>query len=266
MKKRIVTSLLFGTLWLGTICLNSFHIFWLLVLILSALGLYEFFTISLKGLELVYRPLGIAIGLLPVIGSFSGRPDLVLGSFVLALFLAALLIIRIYGTNKINEFIFLAKICSGLCFVGLTSSHLILLMAETDGMRWLLLLTLITTASDTGAYFTGTYLGRHKLCPAISPGKTVEGFAGGLVSALFVTLLCGPLLFGNINLTELAILSLVLSCLGVAGDMTESIFKRSSLVKDSGSILPGHGGILDRVDSILAAAPALYYVVTSGMV
>ena len=139
-------------------------------------------------------------------------------------------------------------------------------MAETDGMRWILLLTLITAASDTGAYFAGTAFGRHKLCPAISPGKTIEGFVGGLASALLVTLLSGPLLFANINLSKLAVLSLLLSVFVVAGDLTESIFKRSNQVKDSGSILPGHGGILDRVDSILAAAPVLYYIVAFGIV
>jgi len=265
MKKRIITGLLFGTLWFVILCLNSFHLFWLLVLIIGTMGLYEFFTISLTGEELVYRPLGIFMGLFPVFGSFSGRPDLVFAYFMLALFLAALLIIRIYSNNG-NEFMLLAKLCSAFSFIGLASSYLVLLMAEVDGMRWLLLLTLITTASDTGAYFAGTAFGRHKLCPAISPGKTKEGLVGGLISALFVTMLSAPLLFANINLAKLAVLALILSVFGVAGDLTESIFKRSNQVKDSGSILPGHGGILDRVDSILAAAPALYYVVTYGLV
>ncbi|NOX25539.1 MAG: phosphatidate cytidylyltransferase [Deltaproteobacteria bacterium] len=260
MKNRIITGILFGSLWLLTIWTGSLHIFWLVAVIICAAGLYEFFNIALKGTARPYRLAAIFIGLLPVFAAQSGRQDLVQFFFVMALFGAALLTIAGYQ-NRDNEFLFLAKICAGLSFIGLTTAHLVLLMAEARGMNWLLLLTLIITASDTSAYFTGTALGRHKLCPKISPGKTLEGFVGGLAGAVVVTLLSGPLLFGNIDQYRLVILALVLSCLGVVGDLTESVFKRSWQVKDSGAILPGHGGILDRVDSILAAGPALYYII-----
>ncbi len=265
MKNRIITGLLIASLWLSVLCTGHLHLFWLVILIICAIGLYEFYTISLSIRESLIKPVAILIGLFPVIGSCTGRPELVQALFIVALFLSALLINTTFE-NKGDEFISLAKICGGTSFIGLTAAHLVLLMAQPKGMHWLLLLTLIVTASDTGAYFSGTFWGRHKLCPQISPGKTIEGFIGGLVGAMSVTLISGPLLLGNHNYGKLAFLALVLSSLGVIGDLTESIFKRCHKVKDSGSILPGHGGVLDRVDSILAAGPALYYIVIFGLV
>jgi phosphatidate cytidylyltransferase len=265
MKNRIITAVLFGALWLLAICTGSLPVFWLVVVILCAAGLNEFFAIALKDRARRYRLAAVAIGLLPLLAAYSRHPDMVQASFILALFCAAILTIADYQ-KKDDNFLCLAKICAGLSFIGLTAAHLVLLMAEARGARWLLLLTLIIAASDTGAYFIGTALGRHKLCPKISPGKTVEGFVGGLAAAVIITSLSGPLLFGDISRYRLVVLALVLSSLGVVGDLTESVFKRSCRVKDSGAILPGHGGILDRVDSILAAGPALYYIIASGMV
>jgi len=265
MKNRIITGILFGTLWLLTLCLGSLTIFWSVVIIICAIGLYEFFTISLDKQELLYRPLAILIGLLPLIAAYKGQQFSMQASFVLALFLAALLTIITYK-NGGNYFLLMAKICAGLSLVGLTAAHLVLLMALSRGMNWLILLTLIIAASDTSAYCVGCAFGRHKLCPRISPGKTIEGFIGGLSGATIVTLLCGPLLFSDISQYRLTILALVLSCLGVIGDLSESVFKRSHNVKDSGTILPGHGGILDRVDSILLAGPALYYIVRFSII
>jgi phosphatidate cytidylyltransferase len=264
MKNRIITGILFGALWLLTLCAGSLNLFWLLVVIICALGLFEFFTISLNGRERIYRPAAIVIGLFPLMAAQTGHPEFVHTAFMLSLFFTAVLAIISYRIDD-NCFLLMAKICAGISFVGLTAAHLVLLMAETNGMHWLILLTLIITASDSGAYFTGSAIGHHKLCPRISPGKTIEGFVGGLAAAVIVTLLSGPLLFTDISQYHLAFLAVILSCLGVAGDLTESIFKRSNNVKDSGTILPGHGGILDRVDSILTAGPALYYIVTLGL-
>ncbi len=260
MRNRIITGILFAALWLITISLGSLSAFWLLVVIICTMGLREFFTISLNSHEQSYKPAAITIGLLPLLSLGTGHVEFIQPAFVLALFLTIILTVIIYN-DKYIDFSFITKICAGLTFVGFTAAHLVLLRSTSQGIHWLILLTLIITASDTGAYFAGTAFGRHKLCPKISPGKTIEGFIGGLLAAVFVTLLSGPLLFGDISQYRLAILAVILSCVGVLGDLTESIFKRTNKVKDSGSILPGHGGILDRVDSILMAGPALYYII-----
>lgn len=133
-----------------------------------------------------------------------------------------------------------------------------LLRSSPDGALRLLFLFFLVFAADTGAYFAGRRFGRRKLAPAISPGKTVEGLIGGLVLSLVWTLLAGPFVFAPESTAELGALALL--CLAVAGfsvvgDLIESMFKRAAGIKDSGNLLPGHGGMLDRVDSILAAAP-----------
>jgi phosphatidate cytidylyltransferase len=120
----------------------------------------------------------------------------------------------------------------------------------------LLLLLLIVWAADTGAYFTGKSLGQTPLAPHISPGKTREGFYGGLLSAFPVALLAmGWMPVMGMDVLQLLILTLLTALASVGGDLLVSLHKRSSGYKDSGSLIPGHGGILDRLDSLLAAAP-----------
>lgn len=121
------------------------------------------------------------------------------------------------------------------------------------GLRWLLYVLLLVWVADTGAYFAGRALGRHKLAPRVSPGKTWEGAAGGLLLVLGLALCAGPVL-GRPGPAFLGA-SLVVAAFSIVGDLTESLFKRHAGLKDSGRLIPGHGGLLDRLDSIMAAAP-----------
>ena len=116
-----------------------------------------------------------------------------------------------------------------------------------------------TWASDTFAYFTGSAIGRHKLCPSISPNKTVEGFLGSLVGT--TAAVAGLGIFFALPVQEMAILGLAIAVLATLGDLVESVAKRYTGIKDSGSIIPGHGGIWDRFDSVLFTAPLVYYFV-----
>ncbi|WP_420468629.1 phosphatidate cytidylyltransferase [Panacagrimonas sp.] len=148
----------------------------------------------------------------------------------------------------------------GLLMVVPTMLGLWVLHAMPEGALRVLFLFFLVFAADTGAYFAGRRYGRRKLAPSISPGKTVEGLCGGLGLSAVWTLLAGPFVFGL--QTPLAVLPLLGLCLLVAGfsvvgDLCESLFKRAAGIKDSGRILPGHGGMLDRVDSVLAAAPTM---------
>lgn len=131
------------------------------------------------------------------------------------------------------------------------------LVRLADGQRPLLLLCLaLVWAADSGAYVIGRTLGKRKLCPQVSPGKTVEGLLGGLVGAALAGLIAG-LAFGLGGLRLAALVGLTTACaaLSVVGDLAESLFKRHAGVKDSSHLLPGHGGVLDRIDALIAAAP-----------
>lgn len=113
--------------------------------------------------------------------------------------------------------------------------------------------------TDTGAYYTGRSIGRHKLAPRVSPGKTIEGAIGGFITAIITGPLCRLIFFPEIPILHAALLGAAIGIIGQVGDLAESMLKRGSDVKDSGTLLPGHGGMLDRVDSILFCAPLLYY-------
>ncbi|AWK81157.1 TPA: phosphatidate cytidylyltransferase [Photobacterium damselae] len=134
---------------------------------------------------------------------------------------------------------------------------------STHGAKLVLLVCLIVWAADTGAYFSGKRFGKHKMAPAVSPNKTLEGLAGGVILAVFVAwggahIMSIP--FHSVaSLLTIAVITVISS---VLGDLVESMFKRVSGIKDSGNILPGHGGILDRIDSLTAAFPifALLYL------
>ena len=130
---------------------------------------------------------------------------------------------------------------------------------DSDGAWRVMLLLAIVMTSDTFAYFAGSAFGRHKLAPLVSPGKTVEGLAGGLAGGVLAALLVRQLGLPQIPALAAVALGIVVSAFGVAGDLVESLMKRWSGVKDSGRLFPGHGGMLDRLDSLLFGAPVLYY-------
>lgn len=126
-----------------------------------------------------------------------------------------------------------------------------------NGMSWLLMVLLGTAACDTGAYFVGSLLGRHKLIPHVSPAKTWEGLVGGTLGAIIAAVALSGLL--RLDFTQAVFLGLLVCAAAVAGDLCESLLKRAAGVKDSGHVIPGHGGVLDRLDSILFVILAAYW-------
>jgi phosphatidate cytidylyltransferase len=111
---------------------------------------------------------------------------------------------------------------------------------------------------DTGAYYAGSYLGRHKLCPAVSPKKTIEGAVGGLTASLLIAFFYKLLFIPALSIPAVLLFAAVVGAVGQVGDLFESEFKRAAGVKDSGRLLPGHGGFLDRIDALLFAIPTAY--------
>ena len=150
----------------------------------------------------------------------------------------------------------------GVLYLGLTLGTLSMTRLLPLGEWLVFFLLLVTWASDTGAYVVGTLYGRHRLAPRISPNKTVEGLVGGLLGAIIVGYVARWWFLPELPGLDCLILATLLTITGLWGDLTESAMKRSAGMKDSGRILPGHGGMLDRLDSLLFAAPAFYYYVT----
>jgi len=152
------------------------------------------------------------------------------------------------------------KAGAGLLVVPATIGAVVLLHGSPDGPLRLLFAFALVWAADIGAYFTGQGFGRHKLAPNVSPGKTWEGLAGGVTWSLGIAALAGAWLFklqGVAVWLSFLVMCTVVTLLSIVGDLGESLLKRQVGVKDSGTLLPGHGGVLDRVDSLLAALPAL---------
>lgn len=153
----------------------------------------------------------------------------------------------------------------GIIYVSLPVSvfNLLIYHPYKEGFDYqvVLFLFIILWLNDTGAYITGKLIGKHKMFPRISPKKSWEGFAGGLLMAMLITWFSRPL-FPDIPSMHLWILCPVIVLAGTFGDLAESAWKRSAGVKDSGRIMPGHGGILDRFDSLIFAAPAAYVTIT----
>jgi phosphatidate cytidylyltransferase len=146
-----------------------------------------------------------------------------------------------------------------LAALGGTIASLRILDPASDGAWRVTLLLAIVMTSDTFAYFAGSAFGRHKLAPRVSPGKTVEGLAGGLIGGILAALVVRRFGLPEIPVPAAVALGVVVSAFGVTGDLVESLIKRWSGVKDSGHLFPGHGGMLDRLDSLLFGAPVLYY-------
>jgi phosphatidate cytidylyltransferase len=148
----------------------------------------------------------------------------------------------------------------GFLYLPLLLGHLSLLHGLPHGKEWIFLVLFIIMLGDSAAYFTGINLGRRKLYPAISPNKSVEGALGGLLGSFVGALLFKYGFFPELSVGDCIFLGLGLGALGQLGDLFESMLKRSFGVKDSGTLIPGHGGILDRLDSLIFAfAPAYYY-------
>lgn len=223
--------------------------------LLLVLGLLEL-TGMLKNMELrPSRGLAIIGGLILLAGTYIGgeQAGALVTLIVMLNLLAIVFIHRRFSPVDAAVTIF----CT--FYVGLIV-YLYLLRMVPEGMAWLLLLLVCTWSSDTMAYFTGRKLGRVRLAPELSPGKTVEGAAGGVLGSVVAALIIVQV-YPQLPWGHLVTLGLLVGVVGQLGDLVESALKRQTGVKDAGAIIPGHGGILDRFDSMLLTAPLVYYYV-----
>jgi len=262
-KQRILTALIFLPLLILFVSYAPPFLFNLLVVAVTGLGLTEFYRMALPGERARERNSAVAVGLLLTL-AFAFDPAAVVPGLTLATLVFASFLLFRFGdlASVIHR---LALFLLGLLYLPLLFGHLALLHALPEGKYWVFLVLFIIMTSDSAAYFTGVSLGKRKLYPAISPNKSVEGALGGLAGGGFGALLFKFWFFSSLGIFDALLLGIVLGLCGQVGDLFESMLKRSFGVKDSGDLLPGHGGILDRLDSLIFAfAPVYYYALWFG--
>jgi phosphatidate cytidylyltransferase len=229
-----------------------------LVVCAGLLALHEYFAMirDLRPLALA----GFARLQLGLLGAKLGGLVWMLGGFMSTLATAFLL--HGIARTKASATAAISSTVLGVAWIGLGLGHVVMLRDDLgeNGRLAVLTVLLAVFASDTIAYFTGRLIGRHKLVPTLSPGKTWEGFVAGVAAAVFVAFVA---LYKQdfLSIPASIALGLVVAFAGALGDLFESALKRDMQVKDTGSLLAGHGGVLDRIDSILFAAIASFYAI-----
>ena len=259
---RVVVAFIFGPIIIYITILGKLP-FLIFIEVLILLGLWEFFRLSkAKNSEIPKIPLMI-------LGAFLGISTYLWGEkiflfFLLGILYMSALFLVIKGKTE-GATSNLALSLLGFFYVAGLFSYLILLRElspETSykiGGLWIVYLLVCIWSCDTFAYFIGAPLGKHPLSSRISPKKTVEGFGGGVLGAIAAAFFSHFVFFSSARLKDLLIVSAIVALVGQVGDLTESLFKRDAQFKDTSHIIPGHGGILDRFDSLLFVSPMVYY-------
>ncbi len=236
-------------------------------LLLSLIAWFEFARAFVHKHENILFFIGV-VALFFIWGcSYLGNNDELIGVITISMLVMLAAAVFLHGRVSFTG---AALSVAGILYFGLPFGHMVLLrMMQPDtmlstplgsfsfgcAMIWVMFIG--TWSSDSFAYFTGRAFGSHKLCRTISPNKTVEGFLGGVVGTIVMTALVGW--FFSLPVLELAVLGFFISIFGTVGDLVESVAKRYTGIKDSGNIIPGHGGVWDRFDSVLFTAPLVYY-------
>lgn len=258
MKQRIITAIIAAAVFLPIVIFGGLP-FVVLAYLLASIALYE--LLKMRNLKLFSVPGFIALAVLWIFllpEQFQEFLKVLHYSKVEFALLAVLLFLTYTVATK-NRFTFDDVAFSTMATLYIGMGFLYFIETREAGLIYIFYSLFIIWATDSGAYFIGRAIGKNKLWPEISPNKTVEGFLGGIVCAVIVAVLF--VLFTDINATlvELTIITILLSIFGQVGDLVESALKRHYDVKDSGTILPGHGGILDRFDSLLFVWPLLHF-------
>lgn len=267
MNKRVVPGLLIAGLWFLLLLKGSPQLFGFIAVLTVFWAADEYLRmIDTRNIHTIERwVLNICLTAPVALACLYPQLEIIAPAFLGSFFV--ILFYFLYRYKDLDDnYNFLCRLVFGIFYLGLLGSHLVLLRFSPDGSSWLIVGTAITSGSDTGAYFVGRAIGKRKLCPNISPNKTIEGAVGGVLAGLIAGLGFAYFFLPSINWLPLVAISVVLALVGILGDLTESIIKRGTGTKDSGRCLAGHGGILDRVDSLLFVIPVLYYILAlSGL-
>ena len=260
LAKRVCTS--FVLLGVTAIILFATNIYWfsLEVMLFTGIALYEFFGLLKKAGVPVYRVFGVVLGVsIPLIvyaelGHTQSGEILFIVLGCLFLFL-----LQFFHKDNSQALVGIALTLFGILYISWVLSFVIKIRFMEGGIYWIAYLVAVTKSADVGAYAVGTLFGRHSLVPHISPKKSVEGTLAGLATSVLVSVAMIQLLPVKFSGLHAAVVGLLIGGVGQIGDLSESLMKRFCGAKDSGDLLPGMGGFLDTLDSILFTAPILYF-------
>lgn len=259
---RTITSVILILLVIATIFVFPDWFFCFVVALLIGLGLYEFFAmVTNKGI-FVYRYFGVIMGaLLPVIIYLKyGGLTTDLEPFLIVIISLFVFVLQFIRRDNSQALAAISITIMGLLYISWFFSFMIRIKYLPQGAYLVSFLLLVTKAGDIGAYLIGKAIGRHNLIPRISPKKTVEGTVGGFVCSVATAFLARGLLPHH-SFINLAVLGILLGVLSQIGDLSESLIKRDCQVKDAAAYLPGLGGVLDVIDSLLFTTPIFYFYV-----
>ncbi|MGA7614864.1 MAG: phosphatidate cytidylyltransferase [Thermoanaerobaculia bacterium] len=265
---REITSLVAAPLIIWIIGWAPHAVFVGTIGLISGLALLEFLVLGEKKGYPVQKILSILLMFFLLTAFIIPHVSVELGVFAVLLVLPAAFV---FSRSSLEAALPATAVCVlGTLYVGMLAGSLIRLRLDfpPNGAALIFFLLLVVWLGDAGAYYVGSKFGKHKLSPRVSPKKTVEGGIGGVATSVTAAIIIHFTFFPAFPLGHAIIAAAILSVSGIVGDLAESLWKRSAAVKDSGALIPGHGGFLDRFDSILFTAPILYaywFLLTYGL-
>jgi len=259
-RKRLPTALLLIVIVFISIQFLPRPGFFCFIQIVILAALFEFYNLPLKKRIFAHKTIGILLALIIGLSFYFDEFYLELAIFVGLLLVGVYFVLYMNKLEKLVQFpASIALTFFGAFYLSFTLNHFVFLRDERGPFIVYFLLAVISIA-DTASYFFGKLLGRHKLAPMASPSKTWEGAFAGLPGACIAAVLVQQILFKDAVLWKIILIAVLVNIVAQISDLIESLFKRAVGVKDSSRMLPGHGGFLDRVDSLVLATPFFYYL------
>lgn len=269
MKTRIISAAAAIVVAIIVLALHKTFLFPIVVGAIAALGVYE--LLRAANCKQFPLPTGVAVGYSFLYFLCGLSDNAALWHYALKGILALLLALLFFADHTRINFYHIAFILAACLLVPPALASVVQINEMKYGLFLVILTLCCAWLSDSGAYFAGTYLGKHKLCPTISPKKTIEGVIGGAAAnALIALIMC--LFYDKVikdsavgfNYLMVMLTGIAASLLGLVGDLSASLIKRQCKIKDYGNVMPGHGGVMDRFDSVLFVAPFMFFVIRMG--